>query len=934
LFLYRAKKLFFTSFLGLLMGMSLLGCAAENKPQNQLRSDGNFSAPLPKSLNAANVSENNLIVEIIIDPDKEPQDRRRLQNLVVDPESKAFSGDIPGIIPAGPHTFRLVFTLNDASYGETEVAVSEDVNVEVIANQDTPVDFSAALMTLTDTDGDSRTNLEELERGWDPTLAAPAAPQNLSAIPSDQEVALTWDAVTGADSYTIYWNTTGNISAEDSSIVSLTGSSFRHTGLSNGTTHYYTIVAIGLGGESASLLEVSVTPNDGTAPIISILFPTQNALTSAKTLTITGTANDDDGVAAVRVNGISAQTNDGFLRWKAVVSLNPGNNTLVVETEDFYGNITPNATTIDVRRTTLLVRPQDLVLDLVENRAYVVDDGLDALVAIDLETGNSSIISDATTGSGISFRSPWGLELDPGGKRAFVADVGLNALVVVDLTNGNRSIISDATTGIGILFSQVSSVALDLEGNRAFVIDLISKAIFSVNLLTGNRVIISDAITGTGSPFSFPLGMELDLGGNRAFVVDEGTGDALVAVDLTTGNRSIVSDAQTGIGISFIQPVHVALDLVNNRAFVIDATLDALIVVDLSNGNRNIISDDETGSGSRFSTPWGVALDPVKNKVFVIDNDLDSLVEVDLITGNRDTVFHSNTGSGPSLINPWGIALDLVGNRAFVTGQRPDAILEVDLTNGNRRVVSNSEIGTGPQFLQPIGIALDLVGNRAFVTCRNASCRGLIEVDLANGDRKIISNDTVGEGGSFDLPNGIVLDILQNRVFIIDGGLRALVSVDLANGNRNIISDDTTGSGASFSQPRRISLDLVGNRAFVSDTGRLILVDLGTGDRTIVSDANIGSGPFFVGPYGLALDLVGNRVFVSDFGLDVLVAVDLATGNRRMISNADAGIQPPFSTPFGLALDLSSNRAFVVDASQHSLLTVELETGDRVVSSR
>jgi len=240
--------------------MTLLGCAAENKPQNQLRSDGNFSAPLPKSLNAANVTENNLIVEIIIDPEKEPQDRRRLQNLVVDPESKAFSGDIPGIIPAGLHTFRLVFIFDDPTYGATEVAVSGDVNLEVIANQDTPIDFSSAVITLTDTDGDNRTNLEELERGWNPTLAAPDAPLSFSVVSGNQEVTLTWDAVTGVDSYTIYWNTGGNVSIQETFIANITDTSFVHTGRTAGTTYYYIVTATGPGGQSMPSAEDSATP--------------------------------------------------------------------------------------------------------------------------------------------------------------------------------------------------------------------------------------------------------------------------------------------------------------------------------------------------------------------------------------------------------------------------------------------------------------------------------------------------------------------------------------------------------------------------------------------------------------------------------------------------------------------------------------------------
>ena len=90
---------------------------------------------------------------------------------------------------------------------------------------------------------------------------APLAPANLSATPGDTEVSLTWDAVTGADGYRVYRADTANGAlariAEDTTITDPT---YTDTGLTNGTTYWYTVRAFNSAGESPDRTRVSATP--------------------------------------------------------------------------------------------------------------------------------------------------------------------------------------------------------------------------------------------------------------------------------------------------------------------------------------------------------------------------------------------------------------------------------------------------------------------------------------------------------------------------------------------------------------------------------------------------------------------------------------------------------------------------------------------------
>jgi hypothetical protein len=92
-----------------------------------------------------------------------------------------------------------------------------------------------------------------------PTPSVPAVPTTVTATSGSLSVALTWDAMTGATSYRIYWNTTGNVTTLDSELNPGITSALTHTGLVAATKYYYRILSINAGGASELCAEVSAT---------------------------------------------------------------------------------------------------------------------------------------------------------------------------------------------------------------------------------------------------------------------------------------------------------------------------------------------------------------------------------------------------------------------------------------------------------------------------------------------------------------------------------------------------------------------------------------------------------------------------------------------------------------------------------------------------
>ena len=99
------------------------------------------------------------------------------------------------------------------------------------------------------------------------TPVKPPAPVNLLATAGDGQASLTWNPVSSATSYNIYWGTSSGVSPQNGTKIPLiTTNSYMHSGLTNGITYYYVVSAENSIGEGDPSLQASATPALGPIP--------------------------------------------------------------------------------------------------------------------------------------------------------------------------------------------------------------------------------------------------------------------------------------------------------------------------------------------------------------------------------------------------------------------------------------------------------------------------------------------------------------------------------------------------------------------------------------------------------------------------------------------------------------------------------------------
>jgi len=91
----------------------------------------------------------------------------------------------------------------------------------------------------------------------------PSSPAGIVATAGDGQATISWNAVSGATSYNLYWSTSSGVTKNSGTKVTGVTSPYTHSGRTNGATYYYVVTAVNSSGEGVESAQASAKPMSG-----------------------------------------------------------------------------------------------------------------------------------------------------------------------------------------------------------------------------------------------------------------------------------------------------------------------------------------------------------------------------------------------------------------------------------------------------------------------------------------------------------------------------------------------------------------------------------------------------------------------------------------------------------------------------------------------
>ena len=529
-----------------------------------------------------------------------------------------------------------------------------------------------------------------------------------------------------------------------------------------------------------------------------------------------------------------------------------------------------------------LGEPSGVAVHADGTRAFVLEGNQQAIDVVDLATGARATLSGGGKGSGPALLFPVAVAFDVKHARLLVADFQSSVtgrLLAVDVTTGDRSVISDNTHGSGPGLGAPNGLAVDDAGGRSFFTE--DGALLSIDLASGNRTVVSDATHGSGDPLAHPAAADFDADLGVVLACD---GDRVVEIDAKNGDRETLSGDGAGKGLPVARPVALALEPKSGVAFVIDRAGPAVTKIVVKDGTRTAsVPRLAVGGGPSLEPALRFAFDPAGRRAFTATDDPPAVLVVDLATGARAPFSDATHGSGPELVRPRAVALDAAHDRLLVNDDDDDSLWSVSLRDAKRTLVSR-EPPTGDPVHSTREIVLDAARGRALLL---QSDDRILAVDLATGGRTTLSQTLGGPLEAQDA-DGAVLDAANDRLLVHAQAL-GLLAVALDDGTRTLLSSQVGGIFEGFGSG--LGVDAAADRILLTlqspFAGGVGAVDPADGKPTVLSTtdiANLGRGPTLDVPSTLAFDDAARTALVFDHLLDALFEVDLVSGDRTIIS--------------------------------------------------
>ena len=412
------------------------------------------------------------------------------------------------------------------------------------------------------------------------------------------------------------------------------------------------IVATDIAG---NVTELSKTVNyDKTTPDVEINYP---ALTNESTITVRGTATDNDGLAKVTVNGIEVSVAENGTFKQDISGLVEGNNTIAVIATDVAGNITAFEKVVVYDKTNPTLSA-DTRMEITSINKTTIKGTVTDTNGIEQVTVNGTIV---TIGEDGSFSTTVTLNEGSNTVTIVVTDKAGNSTtatktVVYDttnptldvndiptLTNSNKITVSGTVTDVnGIKSVTVNSSSVEVNNDGTFSLE--------VTLATGTNVITVKATDKAGNVTTV----------TKSVIYDNGNPDLKInAFDTLTnaGTLTIAGTVNDASGIKSLtingEEVSVKEDCgFNHTVTLTEGTNTITVVATDSAGNKTTVTKtvlyDKTAPTLTVTAPTGTAVGTptyANNATYTISGKATDTNGIASVTINGASVSVGNDGT-------------------------------------------------------------------------------------------------------------------------------------------------------------------------------------------------------------------------------------------------------------------------------------------------
>ena len=408
----------------------------------------------------------------------------------------------------------------------------------------------------------------------------------------------------------------------------------------------------------------------------------------------------------------------------------------------------------------------------------------------------------------------------------------------------------------------------------------------------------------------------------------------LTRVDLATSTETRVQKDLAEVSAA-------AFDADANRFLVIQQ--DDLLALNTEFQEIEVLSSAQSNTVSFGAHPQ-IVLDNASGFVYVLNPWSSYLVKVDPATGGRTKIGNWQKSDG-FIVTDARNGIVLSGGRFFVL--RENSLVELNLLTSEVTEISGPTVGSGPAFDMLSGLSVDVAFGKAYV---GDAYSEIFEVDLATGDRTLISSETAGieENLHFAslrhsfIDTGPVIQVnscLHGKTFTIDKktGQRKLVSKNIRGAGPLLMNLEAAFfdsyqqrillANEAWSGKREVSWQLEGIQQIVS-------VDPTTGNRSVVTGPYTGQGGSLQAIDDIAADSRNGVIYVSERLFDSIVSINPQSGDRSLLSGNGKGTGPELGGIRGIAVDETRNRLLVlawISGEGDVLMAVNLEDGNREI---